>query len=502
MRVKRYVVDSMPDALQKIRTDLGKDAVILSTKEIRSGGFMGMFSKKKIEVLAATDSTAAASSTKAASSPAPAVLQEQAPKSYNSLQTAQMAYSRPNNSAGAVLPKRVDEPALSFPEVPDVLIPSPPPVAVKVQNHMPQAQQAQHVPQAQQTQQAQYVPQTQQAQYVPQTQQAQYVPQTQQAQYVPQTQQVQNAQQAPLASASAAVAVNTKEDILLQELKQMKEFMHKLSVQGFQQSPMDPSLATLQQRMLDQELDPVLVQQVITEVTEIVNVEGLTLTDELAMKLIRKQLLGLFMVGESKHMAPDTRIVHFVGPTGVGKTTTIAKLAAEQVLKYNRKVGFITSDTYRIAAIEQLKTYATILNVPLEVVFSPQDLSKAYEQLKDCDLIFMDTAGRNYRNEMYVSELNSLLRSQGKSETFLVLSLTTKYKDMKAITDNFTKFKLDKVLFTKMDETDSFGSVVNLVHDFKLQLSYVTNGQSVPDDITELAEQHIIDLILGASNNE
>ncbi|MCR8630795.1 flagellar biosynthesis protein FlhF [Paenibacillus radicis (ex Xue et al. 2023)] len=474
MRVKRYVVDSMPDALQKIRTDLGKDAVILSTKEIRSGGFMGMFSKKKIEVLAATDSTAAASSTKTASSPTPAVLQEQAPKSYNSLQTAQMAYSRPNNSAGAVLPKRnMDEPALSFPEVPDVLIPSPPPVAVKVQNHMPQAQQAQYVPQVQQTQQAQYVPQTQ---------------------------QVQNAQQAPLASAT--VAVNSKEDILLQELKQMKEFMHKLSVQGFQQSPMDPSLATLQQRMLDQELDPVLVQQVITEVTEIVNAEGMTLTDELAMKLIRKQLLGLFMVGESKHMAPDTRIVHFVGPTGVGKTTTIAKLAAEQVLKYNRKVGFITSDTYRIAAIEQLKTYATILNVPLEVVFSPQDLSKAYEQLKDCDLIFMDTAGRNYRNEMYVSELNSLLRSQGKSETFLVLSLTTKYKDMKAITDNFTKFKLDKVLFTKMDETDSFGSVVNLVHDFKLQLSYVTNGQSVPDDITELAEQHIIDLILGASNNE
>jgi flagellar biosynthesis protein FlhF len=201
-------------------------------------------------------------------------------------------------------------------------------------------------------------------------------------------------------------------------------------------------------------------------------------------------------------MSPDTRIVHFVGPTGVGKTTTIAKLAAEQVLKYNRKVGFITSDTYRIAAVEQLKTYATILNVPLEVVFSPQDLSKAYEQLQDRDLIFMDTAGRNYRNEMYVSELNALLRSQGKSETFLVLSLTTKYKDMKAITDNFSKFKLDKVLFTKLDETDSYGAVVNLVHDFKLQLSYVTHGQNVPDDITELDEQRILDLILGAPNYE
>ncbi|NOU93415.1 flagellar biosynthesis protein FlhF [Paenibacillus sp. LMG 31456] len=461
MRVKRYVVDSMPDALQKIRTDLGKDAVILSTKEIRSGGFMGMFSKKKIEVLAATDSTAAASASKAPA-PTPTVSQEQAPRNYNSLQTAQNAYSRPTTSAGAVLPNKIaDQSALSFPEVPDVLIPSSPPVAVKAPFQAPPVQLAPQVSHAPQLTQAPQV-----------------------------------------SHPSTMVPVNTKEDMLLEELKQMKEFMHKLSVQSFQQSPIDPALAPLQQRMLDQELDPVLVQEIITEVTETAKSEGIALTEELAMKLIRKQLLGLFMVGESKHMAPDTRIVHFVGPTGVGKTTTIAKLAAEQVLKYNRKVGFITSDTYRIAAIEQLKTYATILNVPLEVVFSPQDLSKAYEQLKDCDLIFMDTAGRNYRNEMYVSELNSLLRSQGKSETFLVLSLTTKYKDMKAITDNFTKFKLDKVLFTKMDETDSFGSVVNLVHDFKLQLSYVTNGQSVPDDITELAEQHIIDLILGASNNE
>ena len=159
-------------------------------------------------------------------------------------------------------------------------------------------------------------------------------------------------------------------------------------------------------------------------------------------------------------------MVHFVGPTGVGKTTTIAKLAAEQVLKYHRKVGFITSDTYRIAAIEQLKTYATILNVPLEVVFSPQDLTKAFHNLEECDVIFMDTAGRNFRNEMYVSELNSLLKTQGNSETILVLSLTTKYRDMRAITNNFNKFKLDKVLFTKMDETDSYGAIVNIVHEF------------------------------------
>jgi len=124
-------------------------------------------------------------------------------------------------------------------------------------------------------------------------------------------------------------------------------------------------------------------------------------------------------------------------------------------------------------------------------------LPKAFAKLADRDIIFMDTAGRNFRNEMYVSELNSLLQTKGKSETFLVLSLTTKYKDMQAITNNFTKFKLDKVLFTKMDETESYGSIVNLLHEYGLQLSYVTNGQSVPDDIIEADEHKIIDLILG-----
>ncbi|MGG2201708.1 AAA family ATPase [Paenibacillus validus] len=226
------------------------------------------------------------------------------------------------------------------------------------------------------------------------------------------------------------------------------------------------------------------------------------LSETFVKQSLQRQLLAMLRMEGSKSIAADTRIAHFVGPTGVGKTTTIAKLAAEQVLKHHRKVGFITSDTYRIAAVEQLKTYATILNVPLEVVFSPSDLTKAFDNLKDCDLIFMDTAGRNFRNEMYVSELNALLKSSGKSETFLVLSLTTKYKDMKAITSNFSKFKLHKVLFTKMDETDSYGAILNLVREFGLQISYIANGQSVPDDIRVLQEQFIIDLILEDDNHE
>ncbi|MDT2264619.1 AAA family ATPase [Paenibacillus larvae] len=189
-------------------------------------------------------------------------------------------------------------------------------------------------------------------------------------------------------------------------------------------------------------------------------------------------------------------MIHFVGPTGVGKTTTIAKLAAEQVLKHHKKAGFITSDTYRISAVEQLRTYANILGVPLEVVFSPQNLPRAFEALQDVDVIFMDTAGRNFRKELAVSELNALLQSCGETETYLVLSLTTKYEDIRVITENFIKFGVDKVLFTKMDETATYGTLVNLKRDFQLPFSYLTDGQNVPDDITLADEDKIVELLL------
>jgi flagellar biosynthesis protein FlhF len=413
MRVKKYIVDSMPDALQKIRSDLGKDAVILNTKEIRSGGFLGLFAKKKIEVIAATDTQVNPSKAK------PLVKQEI--KAAHAQATATNLLNQ--ISSVAVL----DEP---LPFVPDVII---------------------------------------------------------------------NNQIAPPAAEKPIV----KDEAVLSEIRQMKEMMSKLASRSqLSVAERHPVLVQLEEQLLTQEVDALIVQQTLNHIEEILESSGEELNKETAAAIAKDYLLHLLKTDTSKNIASDTKVVHFVGPTGVGKTTTIAKLAAEQVLKHHRKVGFITSDTYRIAAVEQLKTYANILNIPLEVVFSPQDLNKAFLQLKDCEVIFMDTAGRNFRNEMYVSELHALMQSKGKSETFLVLSLTTKYKDMKVITDNFSKFNLDKVLFTKMDETDSYGCIVNLLNDFPLKLSYVTNGQNVPDDITVADENAIIGLIMGATSDE
>ncbi|MEW9697704.1 flagellar biosynthesis protein FlhF [Paenibacillus sp. SI8] len=431
MRVKRYVVDSMPDALQKIRVDLGKDAVILNTKEIRTGGFLGMFGKKKVEVIAAIDAAS-----NSGSSGAPRASSQPQPQ------------QRVQPVMNLTLPVKEQPHRSDFPDVPDV-IEAPP-----VKKELLTVHSAVEAAPAYKPQQA----------------------------YTPQ-------------SVHMPSKSNANEELLLDEIKQMKEMMRKLTNPSDVEDLPEP-LQKLKQRLLDHEMDSSLVQRMMDEIVDEFQENDEPVTDESALISIRNKLSQVLKFGDSKRILPTTRIVHFVGPTGVGKTTTIAKLAAEQVLKYQRKVGLITSDTYRIAAIEQLKTYATILNVPLEVVFSPQDLAKAFHNLEDCDVIFMDTAGRNFRNEMYVSELNALLKTQGNSETILVLSLTTKYRDMQAITNNFNKFKLDKVLFTKLDETDSYGAIVNLVHEFSLQLSYVTNGQNVPDDISEMDETQIIDLLL------
>jgi flagellar biosynthesis protein FlhF len=412
MRVKKYIVDSMPDALQKIRSELGKDAVILNTKEIRSGGFLGLFSKKMIEVIAATDTQSTSNKAK------PIVKKEMKPTNTS---TANIL----NQIASVAV---LDEP---LPYVPDVIISETAPVPIVVEKPV------------------------------------------------------------------------VKDDAVLTEIRQMKEMMSKLATRS--QLPVaerHPVLSELEELLLSQEVDARIVKMTLDHIEAELNSSGEELNNANVSAIAKGYLLQLIKTNVSKHIASDTKVVHFVGPTGVGKTTTIAKLAAEQVLKHHRKVGFITSDTYRIAAVEQLKTYATILNIPLEVVFSPQDLNKAFLQLQHCDVIFMDTAGRNFRNEMYVSELHSLMQSKGKSETFLVLSLTTKYKDMKVITENFSKFNLDKVLFTKMDETDSYGSIINLLNDFPLKLSYVTNGQNVPDDIKVADENAIIGLIMGATSDE
>jgi flagellar biosynthesis protein FlhF len=190
------------------------------------------------------------------------------------------------------------------------------------------------------------------------------------------------------------------------------------------------------------------------------------------------------------------KFINLVGPTGVGKTTTLAKMASQAVLEQRKKIAFITTDTYRIAAIEQLKTYSAILNVPVEVVYKREDFQKAIEKFVDYDLVFIDTAGRNYRELQYIEELKKVIDFKQDIETFLTLSLTMKEEDLADIIQSFNDIKIDQFIFTKLDETATYGSMANLIIHHKIGTAYLTDGQDVPDDIQIASTEMIVKRIL------
>ncbi len=187
--------------------------------------------------------------------------------------------------------------------------------------------------------------------------------------------------------------------------------------------------------------------------------------------------------------------IALIGPTGVGKTTTIAKLSARFALLEKKRVGLLTVDTFRIAAVDQLRTYADIMKLPLEVVVSPQDAESAFKKLWDRDVIFIDTAGRSQKNDMQMSELKAFLSAMQPDEVHLVLSATSNPGNVLDVIKRFKEVRIDKLLFTKLDETPSFGVLIEAIEYSGLPISYITNGQSVPDDIEEARPFYIAELI-------
>jgi flagellar biosynthesis protein FlhF len=190
-------------------------------------------------------------------------------------------------------------------------------------------------------------------------------------------------------------------------------------------------------------------------------------------------------------------IVVLVGPTGVGKTTTIAKLAGKLSLVDKKKVGLITVDTYRIGAVEQLRTYADIMNLPFKVVITLKEMENALSSMKDCDVILVDTTGRSSKNSMQLSELRAFVEKTNSKNINLVISSTTKEKDIECITEAFSILNYNSIIITKLDETSTYGSVINILDSGKKPLNYVTTGQNVPDDIKRLSADDICKLILG-----
>jgi flagellar biosynthesis protein FlhF len=184
-----------------------------------------------------------------------------------------------------------------------------------------------------------------------------------------------------------------------------------------------------------------------------------------------------------KGRAGKARIAAFIGPTGVGKTTTIAKLAANFKIRERRKVGMVTIDTYRIAAVDQLKTYAELIEVPLHVVLTPGELCRAIDLLSDCDVVLIDTAGRSQNDRLRINQLSGFLRAAEADDVSLVLSATSSRSAVVSALERFVPLGVNGIVMTKLDEASALGSVLNVAAVSRLPIRYVTTGQDVPDDI-------------------
>jgi flagellar biosynthesis protein FlhF len=212
---------------------------------------------------------------------------------------------------------------------------------------------------------------------------------------------------------------------------------------------------------------------------------------ELLIERLESFIVEMVKVDGSLNLnkGPFPKAVAFVGPTGVGKTTTLAKLAANISLNEGKKVGLITIDTYRIAAVEQLRTYAEIINLPLKVVFTPEEFKEALRGYHNMDLVLIDTAGRSPRNYTQMDELKNFIDVAYRLETYLLMNATRKYRDLLDVVENFRRVSFDRVIFTKLDETVTFGPILDIMNKISQPLSYITNGQNVPEDI-ELCDPH------------
>ncbi|MGV8146365.1 MAG: flagellar biosynthesis protein FlhF [Alkaliphilus sp.] len=250
---------------------------------------------------------------------------------------------------------------------------------------------------------------------------------------------------------------------------------------------------SLYNRLMEQGIDNELIEKMLFAFGT-VNRENLSQEEEYTIFVDKlKGFLEDVVKVDSHKILP--RIIFFVGPTGVGKTTTIAKLAAKYSLEEGQSVGLISADTYRIAAVEQLKTYSDILNIPLEIIYNSSEIDKAIERLSQNDIIIVDTAGRNHKNTKQITELDSLLNKINEKEVYLTLSTTSSKNDLKEIINAYSFIENYKVVLTKIDEATIYGSILNIATYTEKQLSYITTGQSVPDDIETVTIDKIIALL-------
>ena len=448
---------SVKEAMEQIKDELGSDAVLLHTKKYREGGVLG--GVEMIEVTAAVDETQArvprAPSTYVP--PAAPILPS------NVLNQYRMAGAPAEGAAS--LPQQGGQPYESYGEV----LPTDA-YAVPASSVYPAEGYAVSPPLSSAPQQPMPAYET------PAAAPAESVVSA------PETAETAPAEE----DARAAERIRLLED----ELAQMKTMLATMMAAN-----QPKETITIQEALRRQDVRAELCEELSAKIPVAdVNLDS---ADPRAVSVLSGYLAQVMKFTDGLHVgAHGSRVVAFIGTTGVGKTTTLAKAAAHFVLEENLKGALITADTYRISAVEQLKKYAEILGLPVEVVYSAADLRKAIARHRSKDFILVDTAGRSQYNEFQMDELKELIAAHPRMEKHLVVSATTKEEDAAEIMSRFSPCKPDRIIFTKTDETRTIGMVLNLLAGGELPLSFLSNGQSVPDDIIPATAGRLAELLL------
>lgn len=474
MRVKRYVVDTLPDAVSLIRDEMGNDAVILETKDIKIGGFLGMFKKRKIEVMAAVEPSVQKKPKKITSDQVDYVVDQILKASQRNKET-KIEEDDVRTSSSIVTPSKAHE---------SLVVPNGSSFASKLYGGSSQIDT--HV-----EREATKASVRENSLAGESTVATEVLEKSDVLPY-PTQEQVK----------TQSNNLSKTELFIVNELKSLRHEMQRLSSKSTETISLSPAVEAIKQRLAEQEIFEQWIEVISDELYELELKNNELLSTDAVWDFSKQKFLEWLSPYQAAEINTNSRVVQFVGPTGVGKTTTIAKLSANYSIKDGKKIGLITADTYRIAAVEQLRTYANILNIPLEVVFSPLDLHRAFAQLETAELIFMDTAGRNFKSDIHVSEVNSLLQTDEISEAILVLSLTSRTQDMNVVAEKFSKYGVRKVVFTKLDEANVFGSIFNMIMMYGLQPLFVTSGQNVPDDIEAFSIEGYIEQLLGDPHHE
>ncbi len=298
-----------------------------------------------------------------------------------------------------------------------------------------------------------------------------------------------------------AEVVEAQEPSLGAQIKELKVLLESLSGETAAGGGFPRGLAKHYQRLVDTGVGKPLARKIIRAIHD--ELDGKSLGDE---KVVRERLdmeIGRYVKvtgGITPPRKSRARVIALIGPTGVGKTTSTAKLSANLSMKEGKRVALVTADTYRIAATDQLKVYADIIGVPLEVALSPKDMKSVVKRHKDCDYIFIDTAGGSQYNEQQIAELKRYLDAASTDETHLVLSATTDFKELLRVIDKFSVVKPDCLLFSKIDETQQLGIILNTLSQVNKPISFFSTGQNVPDDIRLARVDNITGMMLGDGN--